>query len=111
MSSKVPVNPEEPSLGHIRADSITPPHTLASIKRCISRVEGNPALECANLFADISCDAPMKEGHIPILSGDCPGLIQDEPMALVQTDKSDISLPEPYTRRIRAKYNTSELNF
>jgi hypothetical protein len=111
VTSKVSFDSEEPSLGRIRADSIVPPHTLASIKRCISRVEGNPALASADLFADFSCDAPMKEGHIPILTGDCPGLIQDEPMALVQTDKSDISLPEPYTRRIRAKYDWSELNF
>jgi len=101
----------EPSLGRINAHSIAPPHTLGSIKQCISRVEGNSALRHADLFADFSCDAPMSEGHIPILTGDCPGLIQDEPMALVQTDKSNVSLHGQYTRRIRTNCPGSELNF
>ena len=84
MPSKVAIDPEQPSLGRIRADSVAPPHTPASIKRCISRVEKTPALVYANLFADISCDAPLKEGHIKILHTDCPGLSVNEPMAIVQ---------------------------
>ena len=83
MPSKVAIDPEEPSLGHIRADSVAPPHSLASIKRCISRVERTPALAHANLFADISCDAPLNEGHISIPHTDCPGLSPNEPMAIV----------------------------
>ena len=85
MPSKVAFDTEEPSLGRIRADSVAPPHSPASIKRCISRVERNPALAHANLFADISCVAPLKEGHISILGTDGPGLSPDEPMAIVQT--------------------------
>ena len=83
--SKVAFDPEEPSLGRIRVDSVTPPHSPASIKRCISRVERNPALAHANLFADISCLAPLKEGHMSILGTDGPGLSPDEPIAIVQT--------------------------
>ena len=85
MPSKVAFDTEEPSLGRIRADSVAPPHSPASIKRCISRVERNPALAHANIFADISCVAPLKEGHISILGTDGPGLSPDEPMAIVQT--------------------------
>ena len=82
--SKVAFDPEEPSLGRIQADSIAPPHSPASIKRCISRVEGNPALIWnADLFADISCDTPLKEGHISILRTDGPGLSLNKPMAIV----------------------------
>jgi hypothetical protein len=85
MPSKVAFDPEEPSLGRIRADSVAPPHSPTSIKRCISRVEGNPALAChADLFADTSCDTPLKEGHISILRTDGPGLSPNEPMAIVQ---------------------------
>ena len=84
MPSKVAVDPEEPSLGRIRADSVAPPHSPASIKRCISRVEGTQALSRAELFADISCDTPLKEGHISILRTDAPGLSPNEPMAIVQ---------------------------
>jgi hypothetical protein len=91
MPSKVPIDPEEPSLGRIRADSIAPPHSLASIKRYISRVEKNPALAHADIFADTSSDAPLEEGHISILCTDGPGLSPNEPMAIIQVEQS----PDP----------------
>ena len=84
--SKVAVDQEEPSIGRIQADSIAPPHNPTSIKRCISRVERNPALLHADLFADTSSDSPLAEGHISILRTDGPGLSLDEPMAIVQVD-------------------------
>ena len=86
MPSKVAIDTDEPSLGRIRADSVAPPHTPASIKRCISRVEKNPALAHANLYADTSCDTPLEEGHISILRTDGPGLSPNEPMAIVQLE-------------------------
>ena len=91
MPSKVAIDPEDPSLGRIRVDSIAPPHSPASIKRCISRVERTPALAHADLFADISCDNPLKEGHISILRTDGPGLSPtNEPMAIVQMPECPI---------------------
>ena len=81
--SKVAIDPEEPSLGRIRADSITPPHSPATIKGYISRVEKTPALIHADLFADISCNTPLKEGHISILRTDYPGQSPKKPMAIV----------------------------
>ena len=85
MASKVAFDPEEPSLGRIRAESIAPPHSPSSIKRCISRLERNPALAWhTDLFADLSCDTPLKEGHIPIHRTDGPGLSPNDPMAIVQ---------------------------
>jgi hypothetical protein len=83
--SKVAIDPKKPSLGRIRADSIAPPHSPASIKRCISRVERMPAIAHADLFVDISSDTPLKDGYISILSTDGPGLSPNEPMAIVQT--------------------------
>ena len=83
LPSKVAFDPEKPCLGRIRADSVAPPHSLASVKQRISRVEGIPALAHADLFADISCDTPLEEGHISILR-DGPGLSPNEPMAIVQ---------------------------
>jgi hypothetical protein len=82
--SKVAIDPEEPSLGRIPADCVAPPHSSASIKQCISRVEKTPALAHADLFADLSCDTPLKEGHISILRTDGPGLNPKEPMGIVQ---------------------------
>ena len=84
MPSKVAIDPEEPFVGRIRADSVAPPHSPASIKRCISRVEKTPALAHADLFADVLCDFPLKEGHISILHADGPGLTPNDPMAIVR---------------------------
>ena len=81
--SKVAIDPEDPPLGRIRADSVAPPRSLDSIKRCISRVERNPGLAHANIFANLSCVAPLKEGRISILGTDGPGLSPDEAMAIV----------------------------
>ena len=84
MASKIAFDPEEPSLGRIQVNSIAPPHSSASIKRCISRVERNPALLWnADLFVDTSCDTPLKGGHVSILRTDGPGLTPNEPMAIV----------------------------
>jgi hypothetical protein len=89
--SKTAIDPEEPCLGRIWADSIVPPHSPTSVKRCISRVERNPTLAQphADLFADTSGDAPMKEGHISFLRTDGPCLSPNEPMAVV------LSPPDP----------------
>ena len=84
--SKAANDPEEPSLGRIRADSIAPPHTPTSIKLCISRVEENPTLIKSDLFMDTTCDSPLKEGYISILHTDGPGRSPNKPMAIVQAD-------------------------
>ena len=81
--SKVAIHQEEPCLGRIRADFIAPPHNPAAIKRYISRVEKFP-LAHADLYADISCNTPLKEDLISILGNDCPGLSPKKPMAIVQ---------------------------
>ena len=90
MPSKVAFDPEEPSLGRIRADSVAPPHSPSSIKRCISRVERTPELAHADIFADISCDTPLVEGHISILHTDGPGLSPNQPMAVVQVESPSV---------------------
>ena len=95
-SSKVANVPEQPSLGRIRVDSITPQHSPLSIKRCISRVERNPTLVNSDLFAGTTCDALLKEGHISTLRTDGPGLSRNNPMAIVQADVQ-VESPLPVT--------------
>ena len=92
--SNVAINPEEPSLGRIQADSVAPPHGPTSIKRCISRVERNPALAYADLFADTSCNTPLKEGHISILQTDDLGVSPNKPMAIVQLEVKKSPIPD-----------------
>ena len=101
MPSKVANDPEEPSLGRIRADCITPPHSPTSIKLCISRVEKNPGIVNSDLFTDRSCDTPLTDGHIAILRTDGPGQSPNKPMAIVQADvQVEISLPVEVTSMI-----------
>ena len=83
MPSKVARDPEEPSLGRIPADSVAPSHSSVTIKRCIARVERTLELVHADLFANLSCNTPLQEGHISFLRTDCPGLSPKEPMAIV----------------------------
>jgi hypothetical protein len=93
--SKVAFDPEEPCLGRIRADSIAPPRGPTAIKRCISRVERNPGLAHADLFADTSCETPLNEGHVSILPTDGTGLSPNDPMAIVQVNPVPvISIPD-----------------
>ena len=82
--SKVAIDPEQPSLGRIRVGSVPPPQSPSSITRCISRVERMPALVNADLFADITSDAPLKEGQITIFRTDGPGLSPNKPLVIVQ---------------------------
>ena len=86
ISSKVAIYPEEPSIGRIWADYISPPHSPTSIKLCISRVERNPGIVNFDLFGDTSCDSPLTDGHISFLRTDGPGLSPNEPMAIVQAE-------------------------
>ena len=92
MPSKVAIDPGEPSLGRIKVDSVAPPRSLTSIKRYIARIERNPALSYADLFADTSCYTPLKEAQTSIFRTDGPGLSPNEPMAVVQVENP--SIPE-----------------
>ena len=94
-TSKAAFDPDQPSLGRIRANSVAPPHSLASIKRHISRVEENPALASADLLADLSSDAPMEEARIPILGADGPGLDPNNPMAIVLNQMPIVQVENP----------------
>ena len=91
----MPVDPEQPSLGCIRVNWIAPPYTAFSILRCIKRAECVPELITSgtpHLFANISSNTPISsDQYISILTGDSPGLTQDEPMALV-VDASDLEV-------------------
>jgi hypothetical protein len=73
--SKQPVNPDNPYLARIWAKQVTPPHTVASLKRCICGIEGIPrALIRGQLFSDILSESPMNEGAFPSLQAMDPAL-------------------------------------
>jgi hypothetical protein len=94
MKSKMAINPDEPSLGRICADHITPPHMPDSIIRCIRRVESIPQRITGNIFADTSCDTPLTEGHISVLRSDGFGRGIDESLAIVFEEYLESSIPD-----------------
>jgi hypothetical protein len=83
--SKQPADPNDPDVGRIRVDSVPPPHTAASIMRCISKREELDNSKQSLLFVSISSESPIDEGHVSILTSSRPGATLDNPMAFVES--------------------------
>jgi len=76
---------EDLSLGCIDARFVAPPHSAASLKRCISNAERFTYCVEDKLFLDISSESPMDdEITISILLNEGPGVTANIPMALVR---------------------------
>ncbi|KIM73953.1 hypothetical protein PILCRDRAFT_828691 [Piloderma croceum F 1598] len=92
IQTKHPIDSQDISLARIDANLITPPHTTNSVKRFISRYEGDSALALGNLFDSVLSDHPMNNDYISILSGDGPGCRPEQPMAIVHINDQDSDL-------------------
>jgi hypothetical protein len=84
MPSKYPINKKDPSLTRIRALSVAPPHTVASIKRCLCSIEKIGDYNGSKIFSDLSSEDPLEEGHIPLMAYEGPGATPEWPMVLVR---------------------------
>jgi len=91
--SKQPASSNDPYVGCIRADSVPPPHTTASIMRCISKGEGLDNSKQSQLFANISSRLPMGEGYVSILTNNHAGSTPEDPMAYVELPTPAIVQP------------------
>jgi hypothetical protein len=84
-----PFDPSNPYLGRIDANLVPPPHTVASIKRSLSRVEKIADHTRTRLFTLTSTTRPLdNEEHLAILAGTGPGSTPRQPLALVQVDSA-----------------------
>lgn len=82
--SKQPASSIDPYVGCISVDSVPPPHTPASIMRCISKIEMVKVSGRSQLFTSISNELPMRKlKHISMLTSNHPGCTPVEPMAFV----------------------------
>lgn len=79
-----PVYYDDPYLGCISAQLITPPHTLLNLRNSLSGIEGVPENIATSLFISASCQTPMDDAHRVSLF-EYPGLgcTPHEPIALV----------------------------
>jgi hypothetical protein len=85
-----PLNPNDPSLSRIYATSVAPPHTVASLKHCLCRVEavtGSTALFTATPSSSMMDD----RDRISFLTEASPGSTIQNPIAFV--------VQTPYTER------------
>jgi hypothetical protein len=75
---------DDPFLGRIKANSIAPPHTVTSLKRCLAKFEAINDDAIIGLFLTPSSQSPMNSaGKVSLSSGTGPGSIPQEPLALV----------------------------
>src|ERR1700727_355306 len=95
------VDSDDLPLGRIDASLVAPPHTAASLKRCISNAERLTPFVCDKLFVDISSESPMDDDlDISILTGQGLGNTPEDAMALVRLS---------FYQKAKAKYSRSEL--
>ena len=73
-----------PFVGHIKARSVPPPHTVKAVKHSIAKVEGIKDPTTSGLFLTPCSQSPMGDADIVnILKGTGPGSSPQEPLALV----------------------------
>jgi hypothetical protein len=81
--SKTPV-PGDPFLGHIKARSVPPPHTVKTVKRSIAKVEDIIDPTSTSLFLTPYSQSSMADADkVTILNRTGPGSTPQEPLALV----------------------------
>ncbi|KAJ7288685.1 hypothetical protein C8J57DRAFT_1642832 [Mycena rebaudengoi] len=84
--SKTSFNPSEPAIGCIPKAHISPPHTPATIKRCIALAERQLAYAHADLYTDISSMASIENStYISLLRDDGVGCTAERPIVLVRS--------------------------
>jgi hypothetical protein len=72
------------SIARIKSTLVAPPHTIASLKRCLCKQEGFSDYTHAKLFHSLSSQSPLDNNQdFSILSNTRPGHQPNDPLALV----------------------------
>jgi hypothetical protein len=104
-----PIYSNDPSLGRISANVVTPPHTAINLKRCLLALENIDASISTSLFITASTQEPLDDkARVLILKSPGPGCTPNEPMALVAkvfgADRSALELKKPNPKPRDSKY-------
>ena len=98
--SKMSFNKDDTSLGRIETLSVPPPHTVASLKSCITKSEGVSAHDL-QVFEDDTGEITMKnEDIIALLADTYPGNMEEQPIAIVYKEKETFAT---FTKKFRCK--------
>jgi hypothetical protein len=112
VKSKNPFDSANPWVGRINVDTIPPPHTVASIMRCISKSEDMDHCKYTQLWESSESDEPLKDGHISILTSERPGSTPDIPIAFVESNpasSSSLLFDNDNPRKLRVTSVSGEL--
>ncbi|EDR04421.1 uncharacterized protein LACBIDRAFT_295048 [Laccaria bicolor S238N-H82] len=102
VTSKMSFNEDDTSLGRIEILSIPPPHTVASLKSCITKSEGVSAHDL-QVFEDDTREITMKdEGIIALFADAYPGNAEEQPIAIVYKE-TQTSNPGTFAKKFRCK--------
>ena len=85
VKSKKPADSAKPLVGRINVDSVPPPHTAASIIRCISKTEQLANLKYPQLYFNTESGSPIGDEHVSILTDSRPGSTAEDPIAFVES--------------------------
>ena len=122
MPSKTPVAPGDAFIGRIKVESVPPPRTAKTVKRCIAKLENIKDRGSTSLFLTSYSKSAMDDAEkLPtILNGTGPGSTPPEPLALVaklsDSERSDLesgrrglhaNAAEPDTTPPGIRYGTS----
>jgi hypothetical protein len=107
VESKQP-HPDDPYIGRISIDFVSPPHTAKSIIRCISKIEEIYHGMESQLFTNILSESPIGEGHVSILTSDRPGYTPEDPMVFVAARKPYAPYPT-FTKWMRVTCTAGQL--
>jgi len=95
VASNKAFHPDDQHLERICTTSVPPPHTLASLKRCIVKSETLSNHATVHLFLEITSSEPMPDGPVALFGDDAPGSSSDKPIALVYSLPEQAPEPEP----------------
>jgi len=97
---------DDTSLGRIEILSVPPPHTVASLKSCITKSEGVSAHDL-QVFEDDMGEITMKDDDIiALLSDTYPGNVEEQPIAIVYKETRTPNLGT-FTKKFTSKYPSS----
>jgi hypothetical protein len=82
------------SLGRIDINTITPPHTITSVKLRIGKAEQLDNARSAKLFTDMSSESPMDVKRLSILNSNRPGSDAEHPMVYVHSGSVQLRATE-----------------
>ncbi|KAJ6579967.1 hypothetical protein DFH09DRAFT_323934 [Mycena vulgaris] len=90
-ASKTAFDPHDRALGRIDRNHITPPHTVAAIRRSIAKVEENARFICGALYADNSTSVPFLDNAPVSLAPGRSGLgmSASRPVVLVEQERRE----------------------